>query len=295
MSPPARATVAVCLALAGASLAATGAGDPIEVPEGLDEDAASLEAGLSAIADAEGIEQARQIHAGDVEGPAERLAPYLEDLAGREGELLATYLERLDASLEDGNLSDARSLAGAGANQARQALVPAAQAWEANRTALAAGPVEASEQGPRVSLVLVNPPPGGIAALDVEMRVENATPTEAQLAQGQGETQTNPANGSVRWASFDAANLAGVDADGPRTLLGQVQLDVESSVETITTDVDVHQLADADGREVPAVGLAGQRQVPEDAGSAIGEVWIALAGVTAAAGGLAWWVRGWEV
>jgi hypothetical protein len=266
--------------------------DDLRVPESLAEPAEDLRDGLTQVADADTIDEARQAHDDAVRGPADQLLLYASDLADRSGGLLATDLDRLDEQLAAGNLSDARSLASAGAQLVADDVQPVAERWDRNRTALAAGPVQPTEEGPAVALVLVNPPPGSIAAVDASLTLEAATPRSASLALGQGETTVDPANGTVRWASFDASAAASLATDGAQPIaLGEARID--PTADTIATNVTVHDLLDADGQPTPAIGLASDREVPAD-GTGLPTTWLALGGVALGAVGLGWWVQRWE-
>lgn len=290
--------LAIGLTVASGPLVA-GQTDPSpQVPQTLAEPAHDLEAALAELSQAEDLEEARQLHRERVEPTATALMPYAADLAGEDGRLLATYLERLAERLEAGNLTDARSLAGAAADLVRDELLDVAERWDANRTALMAGPLEATDDGWRVSLVLVHPPPSGIAAFDAELAIPEATPREAAVELGQGQTRLDPANGTVRWASFDARSTARLSPQGAdRVVLGQATLepDTPSDTERLATQASVFEVLDPEGREVPVVGLDGARQIPEEGADGASRGWLALAGLGLAATGVGLWVRRWEV
>lgn len=276
---------------------AAGQTNPGTVPESLAEPTLALEAGLDDLRQAEDIDQARQIHEDRVQPHAQDVAPYLEDLVDEDGRLLATYLDRIGQALDEGEASDARSLAGAAANLVEDEIVPIAKRWDANRTAVMAGPLQASSDGLRVGLVLVNPPPGGIAAFDASLTFQTAAPLAANVELGQGETRIDDANATVRWASFDASTVARLSPQQTeRVLLGQADLDEESleAGSKLVVHAHVHELRDAEGDAVPTIGVDAERTVPqaEEGGSTM---WIALGGVGVASLGLGWWVHRWEV
>jgi hypothetical protein len=292
---------ALWLALAlGLTLASAGpvAGQAAEdpIPASLAQPSEQLRHGLDQLRDADEIERARQVHADQIQPPADQLAPYLADLAGEDGRLLATYLDRLDQALADGNLSDARSLAGAAANLVDDEVRPLTQRWDANRTALLAGPLTHGSEGLVVPLVLHNPPAAGLAAVDASLTIDAGEPLEAHVEHGQGDTHLDPANGTVRWASFETSSLAELDTHRTdRVLLGRAVVDTDwTPGETTAIQAHAHELLDPEGEPVPAVGVETQRTVPaRDEGSA--SRWLALAGIGLAGLGLTWWVRRWEV
>lgn len=287
---------ALAFVAAAVALGAAQAAEP-SVPETLGQPAGQLAAGLGALADAEDLERARQLHRERVQPPAEPMQQYAPDLAGEDGRLLSTYLDRLSTQLAAGNLSDARSLAGAGAQLIDDEVRPVAERWDENRTAAFAGPPETTEAGVRVPLVLANPPPSGIAAYDVSLTLPGAEPVDATIELGQGETRLDPANGTVRWASFDASSMARLSPRGAdRVVLGAAvfSTDTLSPGSSVTLETQANEVLDPEGRPVAAVGVDGQREVPEDPGG-VGEAWWALAGVGVAAATLGWWVHRWEV
>jgi hypothetical protein len=280
----------------GAVPATDATSDAIAVPDSLGDPAGEMHESLQTIADADALDRARQVHADQVVPAREELAPHASDLAPDEGPLLATYLDRLETRLAEGNLSDARSLAGAAAQLVADEIQPRAEHWDENRTALAAGPVQPGENGPKVALVLVNPPPS-LAAYDAELSVTPGAPTSAQVALGQGQTRVHADNGTVRWASFDASAMAHLSPQSTqRVALGQAQLDPAGldPATPVATAVDVNQLSDAEGRPVPAIGLQTERSVPAG-DDAVDPTWLTLGGVGLAAAGLGWWIREWEV
>lgn len=296
MAPATRLPVLLALGLLATVPATVGQQAPIAVPGSLGEPAAELGQGLSELSEAEDVATARTVHERSIDPAAAQIRPYAADLADRHGELLATYLDRLATQVAAGNLSDARSLAGAAAGVVDEHLQPAAAAWDGNRTAIAAGPITRSDDGARITLVLVNPPPGGVGAFDASLTVDRATPEQARLSAGQGQTQVDPANGTVRWASFDASAMAHLSADGrDRVALGDALLaDPPPAGQTVEAQASVADVTDADGEPMPAIGVTATRTMPTDEG-ALPTAWLALAGVGLGAVGLAWWVRGWEV
>lgn len=293
-----RGAVGLVLALTLASIpTAAGQAAPGTVPETLAEPTLALEDGLDDLRGAEDINQAREIHQDRVGPHAQDVAPYLEDLVREDGRLLATYLDRIDQALEEGEASDARSLAGAAANLVEDEILPVAQRWDANRTAVMAGPLQASSDGLRVGLVLVNPPPGGIAAFDASLSFQTAAPLGASVELGQGETRIDDANATVRWASFDASTLARLSPQqAERVLLGDAELD-QGPLEpgsTIVVEAHAHELRDSEGQPVPTIGVDAERTVPE-AHEGASAAWWALGGVGVASVGLGWWIHRWEV
>lgn len=295
---PRRAWPLAALGLLAAAVA-LGAADAAEpaVPETLGEPAGELASGLAELSDAEELERARQVHRERVQGPAEPLQRYGPDLAGEDGRLLSTYLDRLSTQLAAGNLSDARSLAGAGAQLTADEIRPLAERWDGNRTAVFAGPPEVTDGGLRVPLVLANPPPSGIAAYDASLTVPGAEPVDAATELGRGEIRLDAANGTVRWASFDASSLARLSPRGAdRVVLGTAVFADEtlSAGSTVTLETQAHEVLDPDGEPIPAVGVDGRREVPETDGGG-GGAWWTLAGVGVAALSLGWWVSRWEV
>lgn len=294
--------VALAVLTAGAGLfpaSAAPPGDQAEVPQGLADATDRLREGLQAVSEADGIEQARQQYEQRVKPHEQTLLPHASDLADRDGDLLTTYLDRLADQLAEGNLTDARSLAQAAANHIRETIRSIVLAWEQNRTSLVAGSVWSTPEGPRVSLVLIHPPPAGIAAFDASLHLEGAIPVSAQLSKGQGQAQVDATNATVRWASFDAASLAGLDASRmERIVLGEAQLDGQKAKDgsAIGTDVEVNQLVDPNGKRVPVIGLAAERSVPEAGEDPIvSKAGLAMVVLGVAGAGLVLWVRRWEV
>lgn len=246
---------------------------PWTVPTDLPQAAEDVRAGLDQVADASEIEQARRAHR-SIAGDLDALAPHAVDLAGRSGELFATYRTQLARALADGNLSDARSLAGAAANLLEDEIRPRVDRWAVNRTALAPGPVRWSNGDPVVSVVLVNPPGGGLGAFDVGIAFEEARPTDAGAAVGRGEASVDTANRTARVASFSAQALANLDAGRQRLVLGEVQLDRLEPDRLVNATARVHELVASDGGEVPALGLASSSTVPErPSGLDVGAWW----------------------
>lgn len=291
------ALLALGLILACAPLAAATSSEADPVPASLAEPAGELHTGLEALAEAEDLERARQLHREDVQPPAGELSGYLEDLAGEDGRLLARYLDRVETSLEEGELSDVRSLAGAGANLLEDEIVAVAERWDANRTAVLAGPLQADDRGLVVPLVLLNPPPAGVGAYDVALSFPDAQPREATVEVGRGEVHVDEANATVRWASFDASQMARLGSPGAeRVLLGEAILD-SGELETgdrLAVDAQARELIGPEGDAVPAVGADTERTVPEPE-TGLETTWVALGGVGVAALGFGWWVNRWEV
>lgn len=275
--------VLLALALLAVPTAA-GAGAP-SVPEDLPGDARELADRLDATASQEDLAAMRAAHA-NLTPLAERVLEHAEDLAGRQGALVDTYLERLDEQLDAGNRSDAESLARAAATTTREHLVPAAEAWDVNRTAIAPGTASWTDEGLAIAIVLAHPPPAGVGAVDVEVQVTPpASPEAATLALGQGETSVDQANGTARLASFDAAALANLDRSTQRATIGTVVLDPDGLEPADTVDLAVtpHEAATPDGRATPVIGLASTVEVPEEGGGLFSTRLLALAGVGAGA------------
>lgn len=277
-------------------LAQTGAAEP---PTDLSGRVDALGGNLTRIAAADTLEQARAAHR-QVLDLAPGVLPHAADLAGRHGELVATLLDELDTQLAAGNLSDARSLAQAAVNTLEDEIVPRVDRWAVNRTAVAPGPIRHGDDGLRVAIVLVNPPPARIGAIDVTLSTGEATPLEATVATGQGEATVDAGNRTARVASFDAQALANLDATSrERIVLGEVTLDATglSAGDTLELTVDVQAIADRDGREVLALGLAHQGTVPatEDTGLVPATRWLALGGLVGGAAIVVTWIRRWEL
>lgn len=273
------------LVLALALLAVPANAGGASVPDQLPADTRALADGLDELAGAEDLAAMRDTHA-NLTPVAERVLGHAEDLAGREGALLETYLDRLAEQLDAGNRSDAESLARAAATTTRQEVVPAAEAWATNRTAILAGSASWTDEGLSVPIVLANPPPAGVGAVDVEVEIgDEAAPRSASLALGQGETSVDAANGTARLASFDAAALANLDRSTQRATLGTVVLEPDGLDPGNTVDVEVtpREAATPEGRSTPVIGLAAAVEVPEEAGGLFNTRLLALAGVGAGA------------
>lgn len=284
---------AALIALAALAAPATGAGIPQDLPG----DARALADGLDRVADADDVPAMRDQRA-TLTGPLERVLEHAGDLADREGALLATYVERLDEQLAAGNRSDAASLARAAASTTRDTIVPAADAWAENRTALVPGGPSWQGEAVAVPVVLVNPPPAGVGALDVEVHVEDATVTGAEVAVGRGETTVDAANGTARLASFDAAALAKLDAASrERVVVGTVLLDGDELApgDEVRVDPTTRALATPEGAPAPAIGVADTARVPEASGGLFSERVLAVAGVAAGAAVLVALARRLEV
>lgn len=289
------------IAVSALAIPSQAAGQPLSVPDSLIEPANRLASGLSRVQDSSSLDQARRVHELRVVPASANLTPYAVDLAGRDGELLGSYLDRLDTQLARGNLSNAQSLAGAAANLVEDEIAPTAARWDSNRTALGIGPLRWTGDRLVASLVLLHPPPASIGAFAAQASLTGATtPVAASLDVGQGDTRIDPGNGTVRWASFDASALARLDtATRSRVALGSVQLDATnlSTGDRVRTDVTVDELADANGKPLVAIGLSGSHEVPAAVSRGIGVPpgWLALGGVALAAVGLIALARRWEV
>jgi hypothetical protein len=279
------------------AVAPLAAGQADEVPDTLVTPAENLETGLDRVSEADTVDQAREAHDTDVQPSGQTLRAYAEDLAGDDGRLLVTYLDRLDQALENGNLSDARSLAGAAANHLADAIAPAAQAWDANRTAVLPGPVEVDEDKLTARLVLVNPPVTGVGAWEASLVLPGSEPVEATVTHGQGETEWDPTNGTVRWASFDAQAASGLSSTEDRgLLLGEAtyELGTLEPGDTVRVETQADEVDDADGEPVPAVGVDAERRI-QAVDDGLGVAWLTIAGVLVAGVGLLVWTQRWEV
>lgn len=268
-----------------------------EPPQALPDTTEQLVEGLETVADASNLTQARQAHAG-VEPLEPRVLPHTKTLAGRHGELAATLMDELEAAIARGNLSDARSLAQAAASTLREDVMPPVERWDRNRTAVTTGPPRWVDDAIHVPVILVNPPPGGIGAFDVEVS-PGGTPTAATLAHGQGEERIDEVNGTARLASFDARALTHLDTTGRASIvLGEITLahDELRPGDTLNTSTELHALADAEGSGVLAVTLASTSHLPAagEEGLLGPRAW-AIGGVVAGALGLVFVVRRLEV
>lgn len=275
-----------------------GAGEPgsasWSIPGDLPGRTATIAEGLEQIAAAEDVEQARRAHE-EIAEPLARTVPHAIDLAGRSGELLGTYASELEAQLAAGNLSDARSIAQAAANLLEDEIRELVERWDENRTVVAPGPVRWSGDDLVVSVVLVNPPPGGLGAFDVELALDANRPTGASLATGQGEATVDPANRTARVASFSAQALANLEKSGPRVVLGEVQLEPVDAGSTVNATAGVHELVTPDGSPVLALGLTGSSTAPKASGGFEVGAWWPIVAVGAGAAVLIVGVRRLEV
>jgi hypothetical protein len=264
--------------LAAAALAASAAA----VPEALPQAARDLATALDRVAGQDSLGGMQAAHA-DSADERRAVRPHAEDLAGGDGALLVTLLDRLDEQLDAGNASDAEDLARAAASTTRSHVVPAADTWSRNRTAV--GPGEATWQGDRVAVpvVLHNAPPAGLGAFDVELALAGeATPVEADVAVGRGEATVDPDDGTARVASFDPAALANLDpGTGEAAVLGTVLVDGEqvASGDELRAEARPLEVATPDGHRVVTLGLAGNGTVPEPGGELFNGRVLALAGV----------------
>lgn len=264
------------------------------IPDDLPGRTATITGGLDRIAAAEDVEQARSAHA-EIADPLERTVPHTIDLAGRSGELLGTYASELEAQLAAGNLSDARSVAQAAANLLEDEIRPLVDRWDENRTVVAPGPARWSGDDLVVSIVLVNPPPEGLGAFDVELAFDASRPTGAHAATGQGETTVDPDNRTARVASFSAQALANLEKSGPRIVLGEVQLEPPDEGTPVNATAGVHELVTPDGSPVLALGLTGSSTVPKAPDGFDVGAWWPIVAVGAGAVGLVALVRRLEV
>lgn len=261
------------------------AGSPSwSIPDDLPGRTAAILDGLERLATAEDIEHARRAH-DEIAEPLDRTIPHAVDLAGRSGELLGTYATELETQLAAGNLSDARSIAQAAANLVEDEIEPLVDRWAQDRTVVAPGPARWSGDELVLSIVLVNPPPEGLGAFDIELVFDASRPTGAGAATGQGEAIVDRANRTARVASFSAQALANLDKSGPRIALGEVQLEPTEAGDTVNATAHVNELVTPEGSRVLALGPTGSSTVPErPSGFDVGTWWpLAAVGVGAVA------------
>lgn len=266
---PGSAAAALVLLVLPVAAAGTPTAPAERVPQDLPGDTAALGSRLGNVSEAQDLEAARN-EAAAAESLAEDLLPHLRDLQGddRAGDLVAELWSSLDRALREGNLSDARSLAASANDTLEDDLRPRVDAWARNGTAVTAGePVAAEGEGFRLPIVVLDPPPGGIGALDagIEVDPDRVRPTAARIEAGQGEVDVDPANGTARAASFQARSLAGLGSAGPRAAtFAVVDVTPEAAVEGATVDVAVtlHAAADAQGSPTPVLALDGAAVVP---------------------------------
>lgn len=274
--------------------AAAGSADPAEsiaspeerVPEDLPGDAAALQAGLEDAADADDVGELRDA-VNRTRPLARDTIPLLRDLQGddRAGDLVAELWAGLEEAAGAGNLSDGRSLAASAAGTLEDDLVPRVDAWDRNRTAVTVGRAEPADDGLVLPIVVLNPPPGGLGALDAGLTVDTdaARPTGVSLELGRGRTTVDAANGTARAASFQAEALAGIESTGaPATVFARVAADPVDLApgDTLEVAVTVHDAADARGDPLLVVAPDGAAEVPARTQGF-------LSGVPASWGGLA--------
>lgn len=242
--------------------------DPIDrVPVELMERTVELRHALENVSGAGSAKAARTAHA-RAKAPAAYALSHLPSLAGADGELVVELWRTLGPEVEAGNLTNARSLAGSAVQTLRGDVEPRVEAWDARRTAVTVGlPSAASGGGVRLPLVLLNPPPGGLAAFDVEVRLppDGARALGGGAQAGQGQERVDAANGSVRVASFDARALAGLATAQEVVVLGHALYEPVQPIEPVGTvtggplpvAVKVHDLVDPQGTSVPVVSPDG--------------------------------------
>ncbi len=266
--------------------------DPAAIVAATETHRATLE-NLSTVEDRETA--MRLVAAG--EDDAHEVLDAVLDLDARDGGLLADYWGSLRTAADAGNLSDVRSLARAARGLVDDEVLPQVRAWSVNGTYLTPGNGQATAEGrTRVPVLLFHPPPGGVGAFDVEVQVEagEVRIVEARAAVGTGEATVDGANGTARVASFDAKALGNLDAGGDFVTLAHVVLEPRSEGEDLpaVVDIDLRELADPDGRSVPAVTSSGHVVLGDDVGAstsptvAVALVIVALLGIT-----LAWTAR----
>lgn len=225
-------------------------------------------------------------------GNASRVLDALQDLDARDGDLLGNYWEGLRGEVRTGNLSDVRSLARAARGLLDDELLPQLRSWAGNGTFLTPGNAQAAAGGAtRVPVLLFHPPPGGVGAFDLEVRVDPdaVRVAGAEAAVGQGEATVDAGNGSARVASFDARALGNLDSGGVFVTLAHVTVEPRSGGDVpVVLDVHVRELVRPDGTAVPAVTSPGQVVVGDDVAIgasptvAVALVVVALLGVGAA-------------
>jgi hypothetical protein len=288
---PRLALLATAAAAALLLVPAATAGEPTDpadrVPEDLPRDAATLRDHLENVSEAQDLDEARSVM--DRARPlADDAIPLLRDIQGedRAGDLLAELWTGAEDAAEAGNLSDLRSLAGSAANTLEDDLEPRARTWAGNGTAVTVGQAEPGDGDRfRLPIVVLNPPPGGLGALDAGLRldVDEARPVEVKIELGEGEAKVAPENGTARAASFKPKALAGLESvSGPAARFATVLVEPEAASvgDTLSVEVTVRAAADAGGSPVPVIGPDGQAVVPASEPGG-------LASVPAAWGGLA--------
>lgn len=249
------AVAALALALV-VTVPSVGAQPVDRVPTSLPDDARTYRSALSNASEADGIEPIRDA-VDDARQVAPRVVPHLVDLGGSDGDLLAELWSTLDDEARAGNATNARSLAGAAVDVLDDTLIDRADAWDRNRTTITPGRASGAE----VPIVLIHPPPSGLGAFEIEVVADAPVqPTAARVAVGQGQTRLDPDNGSAALASFDAKALAGLGgASRDVVTLGHVTFPDDAG--TIDVEVEVVELVDPDGREVPVVSPAGEVEI----------------------------------
>lgn len=262
------ATLAALLVLPPA--AAGSSADPAErVPEDLPGRVDAFQAGLEEAAEADDAAGLREA-VNDSRPLARDLLPLLRDLQGddRSGALVAQLWSRLEEAARAGNLSDARSLARSAAGTLADDLAPRVERWDANRTAVTVGHAEPGDSGRIVlPLVVLNPPTGGLGALDADLGVDpaRARPVDVSLELGRGRTTVDAANGTARAASFQAEALAGIQTTGaPAAVFARVAVDPVDldPGDRLDVAVDVNAAADASGDTVLVLSPDGTADVP---------------------------------
>lgn len=286
--------VALAALLVLPAATAGSAADPAEpeaapedrVPEDLPGDAAALKEGLEDAGEADDVGELRDA-VNRTRPLARDTLPLLRDLQGddRAGDLVAELWAGLEEAADAGNLSDGRSLAASAAGTLEDDLVPRVDAWDRNRTVVTVGRAEAGDDGLVLPIVVLNPPPGGLGALDAGLSVDPdaARPTDVSLELGRGRTTVDAANGTARAASFQAEALAGIESAGAlATVFARVAADPGDLApgDTLEIAVDVHAAADARGGPLLVVAPDGAAEVPARTQGFLG-------GVPASWGGLA--------
>lgn len=283
------------------------------VPAALLADTVELRRALENASAADGADQLRAAHAraADV---APDVLPHLRTLGASDGELMSAYWTSFDEEVaaangsDDANATNARSLARAAVRTLRDDLEPRVRAWDRVRTAVTPGAASAAGDGRlRVPVLLLNPPPGGLGAFDVELVAPPGTlvPVAAEVAVGQGQARVEADNGSARLAAFDAQALAGLSSGVPSVTLGTVTyrvadaapaaspggLDPDPDPSPVVLRVVLHELVDPGADPVPAVAPDGAVSAAAAAGAAGPPAWTALLLVGGLGVAAVWFLR----
>lgn len=267
-----------------------------ELPSDLADQGDAIRQELVRVAEAGNL-SAMRAAAEPVLAQADPVVAHATDLQAREGERLGLFLDELSRSLEAGNETDARSLARAAVNLLEGSILPTFEAWERNRTAVLPGPLHRDGGALILTIVLVNPPPGGLGAFDVRVQLgQGWQPTQASVEVGQGESHVDTANGTARLASFDAKALVGFGSGAPEgQVLGTVRVTAEDGAlpKGLPVELDIVELASSQGDPVLALGIGGTLDVESatSQGTLLSKRMIALGAVAVLSVGAIVWVR----